>query len=132
MGTARVPAGLAEAARAGPRARKIALHAYRRDWRIVSESKTGHAMVSEDFRNQVRGYGLTTAHILYRRPDHRWLLQSYVWQNYDLFPEFPELHRFLAFWQEKLEGPLHSVRVAHCKLIKPAELKAIDGEFRLH
>ena len=62
-------------------------------------------MVSEDFRRQVIGYGLTTAHILYRRPDHRWLLQSYVWQNYDLFPEFPELQRFLAFWMEKLEGP---------------------------
>jgi uncharacterized protein Usg len=31
-----------------------------------------------------------------------------------------------------LEGPLHSVRVAHCKLIKPAELKAVGGEFRLH
>jgi uncharacterized protein Usg len=44
------------------------------------------AMVSEDFRKQALGYGLTTAHILYRRPDHRWLLQSYVWQNYDLFP----------------------------------------------
>jgi len=24
------------------------------------------------------------------------------------------------------------VRVAHCKLIKPAELKTISGEFRLH
>jgi uncharacterized protein Usg len=93
--------------------------------------RNGGAMVSEDFRKQALGYGLTTAHILYRRPDHRWLLQSYIWQNYDLFPEFPELHRFLAFWQEKLEGPLHSVRVAHCKLIKPAEIKAIDGEFRL-
>src|SRR5262249_47666203 len=93
---------------------------------------TEDEMVSEDFRKQVNGYGLTTAHILYRRPDHRWLLQSYVWQNYDLFPEFPELHRFLAFWQEKIEGPLHSVRVAHCKLIKPAELKAISGESRLH
>ena len=46
------------------------------------------------------------------------VLQSYLWQNYDLFPEFPELQRFLAFWQEKLEGPLHSVRVAHCKLIQ--------------
>jgi uncharacterized protein Usg len=87
---------------------------------------------SEDFRKQVAGFGLTTAHILYRRPDHHWLLQSYVWQAYDLFPEFPELQRFLAFWQEKLEGPLHSVQVAHCKLIKPAELKAINGEFRLH
>jgi uncharacterized protein Usg len=93
---------------------------------------TEDEMVSDDFRKQVSGYGLTTAHILYRRPDHRWLLQSYVWQNYDLFPEFPELQRFLTFWMEELEGPLHSVRVAHCKLIKPAELKAIGGEFRLH
>jgi len=94
--------------------------------------RNGGAMVSEDFRKQALGYGLTTAHILYRRPDHRWLLQSYVWQNYDLFPQFPELRRFLAFWQEKLDGPLHSVRVAHCRLIRPAELKAIDGEFQLH
>ena len=89
-------------------------------------------LVSEDFRKQVAGFGLTTAHILYRRPDHKWLLQSYVWQAYDLFPKFPELMRFLTFWQEKLEGPLHSVQVAHCKLIKPAELRAINGEFRLH
>ena len=70
--------------------------------------------------------------ILYRRPDHQWLLQTFVWQNYDLFPKFPELQRFLAFWVEKLEGPLHSVMVAHSRLIKPAELKAMDGEFRLH
>ena len=90
------------------------------------------ASVSEDFRKQAAGFGLTTAHILYRRPDHQWLLQSYVWQAYDLFPKFPELQKFLEFWQAKLEGPLHSVQVAHCKLIKPAELKAIDGEFRLH
>jgi uncharacterized protein Usg len=89
-------------------------------------------MVSEDFKKQVSGYGLTTAHILYRRPDHRWLLQSYVWQAYDLFPEFPALTRFLRFWQEKLEGPLYSVQVAHAKLVKPAELRSIDGEFRLH
>ena len=78
------------------------------------------------------GYGLTTAEILYRRPDHQWLLQTFVWQDYDLFPKFPELQRFLDFWMQKLEGPLHSVRVAHCKLIKPAEFKSVDGEFRLN
>jgi uncharacterized protein Usg len=88
--------------------------------------------VSRDFEKQVGGYGLTTAHILYWRPDHKWLLQSYVWQAYDLFPKFPELQRFLAFWQEQLEGPLHSVQVAHCKLIKPADLRPVNGEFRLH
>jgi uncharacterized protein Usg len=89
-------------------------------------------VASEDFRKQVLGYGLTTAQILYRMPDHPSLLQTYVWQNYDLFPKFPALTDFLAFWQEKLDGPLYSVTVAHSRLIKPAELRAIDGVFRLH
>ena len=87
---------------------------------------------SRDFQRQLGGYGLTTAQILYRMPDHPSLLQTYVWQNYDLFPKFPELQKFLAFWVEKLEGPLHSVMVAHSRLIKPAELRAINGEYRLH
>ena len=99
---------------------------------FLSELMEGDSMVASDFEKQISGYGLTTARILYRRPDHRWLLQSYLWQDYDMFPDFPELRRFLAFWQEKLEGPLHSVQVAHQKLIKPAELRAIDGVFRLH
>ena len=89
-------------------------------------------VASDDFRKQVLGYGLTTAQILYRMPDHPSLLQTYVWQNYDLFPKFPALTDFLAFWQEKLDGPLHSVTVSHSRLIKPAELRAIDGVFRLH
>ena len=87
---------------------------------------------SADFKKSMAGYGLTTAQILYRRPDHQWLLQTYVWQNYDLFPKFPELQKFLAFWTERLEGPLHSVMVAHSKLIKPAELRPVNGEFVLH
>lgn len=87
---------------------------------------------SQDFRLQLEGYGLTTANILYRRPDHPWLLQTYVWQDYDLCPNFPVLNKFLNFWLETIEGPLHSVTVAHAKLIKPAEIRAVDGEFRLH
>ena len=89
-------------------------------------------MVSTDFRKQVEGYGLTTAQILYRRPDHPWLLQTYVWQDYDLCPHFPGLQKFLEFWEQKLEGPLHSVMVAHSRLIHPAEIRAIQGEIRLH
>jgi uncharacterized protein Usg len=99
---------------------------------MAQKELAAKALASKDFQKQIGGYGLTTAQILYRRPDHKWLLQTYVWQNYDLFPKFPELQRFLEFWMEKLEGPLHSVMVAHSRLIKPAELKAIDGEFRLN
>ena len=89
-------------------------------------------MVTRDFQQQVEGYGLTTAHILYRRPDHPWLLQTYIWQDYDLCPRFPELNRFLEFWQRTLEGALHSVTVAHARLIQPAEIRPVDGIFRLH
>lgn len=89
-------------------------------------------MASQDFLKQVNGYGLTTAHILYRLPDFPRLLQAYVWQDYDLWPQFPALNRFLDFWCCELEGPLHSVTVAHSRLIKPAELRAVDGVFRLH
>ena len=87
---------------------------------------------SPEFRKMLAGYSLTTAEILYRLPDHPALLQSYIWQDYDLFPEFPALKKFLDFWIRTLEGPLFKVSVAHSRLIKPAELRTLDGEFRLH
>ena len=87
--------------------------------------------VSPDFIRQLAGYGLTTAEILYRLPDHPGLLQSYVWQAYDLAPAFPALNQFLAFWRDTLDGALHSVRVAHSGLIKPAEIALVGTEFRL-
>jgi uncharacterized protein Usg len=89
-------------------------------------------MVSRAFIRQLQGYGLTTATILYRLPDHPRLLQTYVWQEYDLAPDFPVLLDFLNFWTRELEGPLHSVTVAHSRLIKPAEFQAVDGVLTLH
>jgi uncharacterized protein Usg len=87
---------------------------------------------SPDFIKQLAGYGLATACIIYRLPDHPRVLQTYIWQDYDLAPEFPVLRKFLIFWREKLDGRLHSVVVGHAKLIKPAEIRAFNGEFRLH
>ena len=71
------------------------------------------------------GYGLTTAQITYRMPDHLDLFQDFIWQRFDTFPEFPILGAFLAFWEEKIEGPIHSVTVAHARLIRPVDLRAM-------
>jgi uncharacterized protein Usg len=89
-------------------------------------------MVSRDFLLQVKGYGLTTAEIHYRLPDHPALLQLYVWQDYDLAPTFPTLTGFLEHWRRELEGPLHSVRIAHQHLIRPSEWRAVDGVIQIH
>ena len=39
----------------------------------------------------LQGYGLTTAKFLYHLPDHPHLLQTFIWQHYDLAPKFPVL-----------------------------------------
>ncbi|WP_333822885.1 usg protein [Pinisolibacter sp.] len=88
--------------------------------------------IDDAFRRQLEGYSLTTANILYRMPDRPVLLQSYLWQDWDMAPKFPELERFLAFWERELDGPIHSVEVAHVKMIGPNEWKRVDGIFRLH
>ena len=89
-------------------------------------------MPSRDFADALRGFSLTTAEILYRLPDHPALLQTFIWQDYDLHPKFPKLMSFLDFWEAKLDGKLYRVKVAHSKLLTPSELKVVDGQFKLN
>jgi len=81
---------------------------------------------------QLEGFSLTTAEILYHLPDHPSLLQSYLWQDYDLAPRFPKLQGFLDFWSRNLDGRLNRVRVAHKALITPREYRLLAGDLRLH
>jgi len=89
-------------------------------------------MSDRDFLAVLKGYSLTTAEILYRMPDHPSLLQTFVWQDYDLHPRFPKLQAFLDYWSKNLEGKLFKVHVAHMSLVRPAELKLVGAEFRLN
>lgn len=89
-------------------------------------------MAERSLALQMAGYSLTTAEILYRMPDHPGLLQTFVWQEYDLAPKFPRLREFLDYWSENLDGPLYRVRVANKRLISPQEYRFLDGNLTLH
>ena len=71
-------------------------------------------MVDRDMQAQLKGWSLTTAEIMYRMPDYRDLLQTFIWQNYNL------------------DGPLHTVRVMHRGLVCAAEMRFVGSEWRLH
>lgn len=88
--------------------------------------------VDEGFRRQMAGFGLLTAEISYYRPDHPALLQLFIWQCHDIAPAFPQLAHFLDHWRREVEATLHSVRIAHCGLIRPVEWRAIDGCIHIH
>lgn len=80
-----------------------------------------------DFEQQfVKNYRLTTAEIFYHLPDFPELLQSYIWQEYDIAPQYPVLNGFLDFWTREIEGKLHSVYVASKKLITPGDARFYD------
>ena len=83
-------------------------------------------------RQQLLGYRMTTAEILYHLPDHPALLQSFIWQHLDMAPEFPVLRRFLDFWVRNIDGKLHSVKVARAPLITMGELRYAGVTLNLH
>lgn len=80
----------------------------------------------------MRGYGLTTAELFYRLPEYTSVLNSFVWQDYDLAPDYPRLFAFVAFWQDQIDGPLHSVRFVHRRELAPGNWRATRAEFKLH
>jgi uncharacterized protein Usg len=98
----------------------------------LGELGKGLRMQASETERMLKGYGLTTAELYYRMPDYLHVLNSFVWQEYDLAPDYPELFRFIEFWQGNIEGPLHSVRFTHRKLIAPGEWRNVVGEFRVH
>ncbi len=81
---------------------------------------------------QLQGYRLTTAEILYHMPDHPAVLQSFVWQELDIAPDYPRLRKFLGFWRSSIDARLHSVRVAATGLISPGELRHAGAMLHLH
>ena len=81
---------------------------------------------------QMKDYRLTTAEILYRLPDHPEILQTFIWQDLDIAPRFPVLHRFLDFWDRELDGKLHSVRVASASLVRPPSFRHPRAYMTLH
>ena len=88
-------------------------------------------MAATETEKMLKGYGLTTAEMFYRLPDFRSVLNTFVWQDYDLAPNYPRLCQFIEYWQARIDGPLHSVRFTHRKLIRPGEWRNVVGEWRL-
>lgn len=88
--------------------------------------------ISDLKRILIDDYRLTTAEILYRFPDHPSLLQSFIWQQLDLTPDFPVLKKFLDFWDREIDGKVFSVKVTSCELIRPSEFRHIKGILSIH
>lgn len=78
------------------------------------------------------GYRLTTAEILYRTSDHPEVLQTFVWQDLDLAPQYPVLNRFIKYWRQEIEGDLHSITIGKTEMVTPEELRHANVSLLIH
>ncbi|MBY5932466.1 usg protein [Tateyamaria omphalii] len=89
-------------------------------------------MAESETELMLKGYGLTTAEMFYHMPDYVHVLNTFIWQDYDIAPDHPRLFKFIDFWRAEIEGALHSVRFTHRKMIAPGEWRNVTGEFTVH
>ena len=47
--------------------------------------------------------------MIYYLPDYDHILQEFVFQQYDIVPEYPKLKKFIRFWRKNIEAEIHRV-----------------------
>lgn len=52
---------------------------------------------------------LTTVKVIYYLPDYNHILQEFIFQQYDIRPDYPKLNKFLRFWKKNIEARIHRV-----------------------
>jgi len=76
-------------------------------------------MTMSETEMMLNGYGLATAEFFYHMPDYVHVLNTFISHDDDTAPDHPRRFDSAEFGQEEIDGPLHSVRFTHRKLISP-------------
>ncbi len=86
--------------------------------------------IYDDFARLALGsYALVTLSVLYWLPDHRSLLNEFIWQTLDLRPRFPRVNAFLEHWRREIDAVISEVRVSDGRLLRGAEMRCVNGVY---
>lgn len=59
----------------------------------------------------IRTQQLVTVKIYYYVPDYQSILNQYVWQTSDYWPEIPRIHKLLNYWHKNIDAVINEVLV---------------------
>lgn len=59
-----------------------------------------------------RGYSLVTLSIIYYLPDHKSLVNEFLWQTLDLRPKYPRVEQFLDYWKREIDAVIKEIRMS--------------------
>jgi len=65
----------------------------------------------------LKGYRNVTIDIFYYMPDHRSLIQEFIWQTTDLMPYYPKIRKFLNYWRTDIDAAIKEIILIEQTLI---------------
>jgi uncharacterized protein Usg len=54
---------------------------------------------------------LVTVKVDYFIPDYQHILNEFLWQTDDYWPDIPRVHMFLNYWKDNIEATINMVHV---------------------
>lgn len=57
---------------------------------------------------------LVTLDVYYYMPKHVHLINEFLWQTDDVYPEFKRVNQFMRYWQNNINAVISEVVMAYC------------------
>jgi uncharacterized protein Usg len=57
---------------------------------------------------------LVTLDVYYYMPKHVHLINEFLWQTEDVYPEFVRVNKFMQFWQKNINAVISEVVMTYC------------------
>lgn len=87
----------------------------------------------DDLELRMKGYSLVTVNVLYFMPDHRSLVNEFIWQTLDLKPQYPRVEQFLDHWRREIDAIIKEVLISDAGYnLRGPRFTNVSAVFRLH
>jgi len=74
-----------------------------------------------DFSEMLEGCVTVTVNVIYFLPDHKNLLNEFIWTTLDITPKYPKIKKFLRYWENNIEGKIKEVIICDGKPLEITE-----------
>lgn len=77
------------------------------------------------------GLRLTSIKIIYKMPDYSNVLNEFWWQTLDVPPKYPRMKTFVDYWNDYIEGIIHSLEIGHVEEFGPIKWTNVTNTFKI-
>ena len=69
---------------------------------------------------------LVSLRVLYYMPDHRSIIQEFIWQTEDVKPKYPRVNKYLNFCSVHIDAVIADIEMAESEQSQPKIKSVVD------